>query len=529
MTTTGLNSLRVLYEMVLADFLERTRRYSFLVTLAAALYLAYAVATEKMWIVVGNGYRGVYNSAWIGVLMTVCCSTFLSLAGFYIVKNSVQRDTDTRVGQILAATPMRKDFYTAAKTLSNFAVLACMVFVLMLAALAMQLVRGQGYGFSLWKLWSPFIFLALPAMLLTSSIAVLFETLPVLRGGVGNVIYFFLWTGGIALGATNVDDPSGLQLLYRSARTTLLAIDPGNPEHFNFSLTIGGSRAARTFLWNGIDWTEQVLQDRLLWVCIAAAIAWLASVFFHRFDPSRSWRKVPTPDQSVAFEAPSHEERSAPMIPAAVAMHLTPLARTSANSRFLQLVVSELRLMLKGQHWWWYAGAAGLLIGQFVSPQPAVREGFLAVAWIWPILLWSQMGCRETRYSTRALLFSSERSLSRQLPALWTAGVLVALLTGCGAGLRLLLAGDSHSVAAWLAGAMFIPSLALASGTWTGAGKTFEAIYTVWWYVGSAHQMPGLDFMGTTPASASPAPYALAAIALLAVSYWRRRTSLGYA
>jgi len=212
-----------------------------------------------------------------------------------------------------------------------------------------------------------------------------------------------------------------------------------------------------------------------------------------------------------------------------VAMHLTPVARTSGNSRFLQLVVSELRLMVKGQRWWWYAGAAGLLIGQFVSPQPAVRGGFLTVAWIWPILLWSQMGCREARYSTGALLYSSERSLSRQLPALWTAGVLVAMLTGCGAGLRLLLAGDSHSFAAWFAGALFIPSLALASGTWTGAGKTFEAIYTVWWYIGPAHQMPGLDFMGTTPASASPIPYALAALALLAVSYWRRRTHLGYA
>ena len=67
----------------------------------------------------------------------------MSLAGFYIVKNSVQRDTDTRVGQILAATPMRKDFYTFAKTLSNFAVLACMVVILMLAALAMQLIRAE--------------------------------------------------------------------------------------------------------------------------------------------------------------------------------------------------------------------------------------------------------------------------------------------------------------------------------------------------------------------------------------------------
>ena len=54
-------------------------------------------------------------------------------------------------------------------------------------------------------------------MLLTASVAVLFETLPVLRGGVGNVIYFFAVDRQRSPSApTGIDDPSGLQLLYRS-------------------------------------------------------------------------------------------------------------------------------------------------------------------------------------------------------------------------------------------------------------------------------------------------------------------------
>ena len=70
----GINhSLRVLYHMVKADFLERVRSYSFLVILAGALYLAYSVIAEKVWVLVGDGYRGVYNSAWIGMLMAICC------------------------------------------------------------------------------------------------------------------------------------------------------------------------------------------------------------------------------------------------------------------------------------------------------------------------------------------------------------------------------------------------------------------------------------------------------------------------
>jgi MYXO-CTERM domain-containing protein len=44
-----------------------------------------------------------------------------------------------------------------------------------------------------------------------------------------------------------------------------------------------------------------------------------------------------------------------------------------------------------------------------------------------------------------------------------------------------------------------------------------------------AHHTPGLDFMGTTPASCQPIAYALAALILVAAAYWRRRQSLGYA
>ena len=525
-----MNAPRVLYQMIRADFLERVRRYPFLVTLAAALYLAYAVATEKVWIVVGDGYRGVYNSAWIGMLMTICCSTFLSLVGFYIVKNSVLRDTDTRVGRILAATPMRKDFYTLAKTLSNFAVLACMVGVLMLAAVVMQLQLGEARSISLWKLWAPFVLIALPAMLLTAATALLFETLPILRGGVGNVLFFFVWTTELAVTASNgLDDANGMQLLYRSTRAALQGVDQSHPDNFHFSLTIGGARAAHTFLWNGIDWTPHILWVRLEWVAASLGLAFLASVFFHRFDPAREWGRT-KPQPSLPAPTAPQEQVPVAISPASAptAIHLTPLTRTAARSRFPQLVSSELRLMLKGQRWWWYTVAAGLFIAELASPAQA-RTGLLLAAWIWPILVWSQMGSREARHATQSLIFSSERALTRQLPALWTAGVIVAALTGGGVALRLILSADWQSLVPWIAAALFIPSLALALGVCSGTSKPFEALYTVWWYMGPAHQMPQFDFMGLTPASSSPQLYLALAAALVAVSYVGRRLRLGYA
>jgi hypothetical protein len=522
-----MNLGHVLYEMVRADFLERARRYSFLVTLAGALYLGYAVATQKVWIVVGNGYRGIYNSAWIGALMAVTCSVFLSLVGFYVVKGSVQRDTETRVGQILAATPMRKPFYTLAKTISNFVVLASMVAILMVAAVIMQVFYAEVHQVSLWKLVAPFLLITLPAMAMTAAIAVLFETVPLLRSGIGNVIYFFAWTGALAATIpTGAPDPAGLQVIIQSTRAVLWKIDTTHKD--TFGLTIGGIEAVRKFLWNGVDWTAAIVLGRLMWCLVAVGFALLASVFFHRFDPAREfWRKkarlVPDSGNGGAL-------RQADVRPATVQqVQLTPLSANRGTNRFVQLVLSELRLMLQGQRWWWYAGAAGTLIGQLVSPAAEVREGFLLVAWIWPILIWSQMGTREARFNTRSLIFSSPRALLRQLPALWTAGVVLALLTGGGVAMRLLVRGDHSGFLGWLGGALFIPSLALALGVWGGQSKVFEAMYTAWWYIGPLHHVPGLDFMGTTAASTNPMRYLLVSAALLASSYVGRRARLGYA
>lgn len=521
--------LRVLYHMVKADFLERVRRYSFLVILAGALYLAYGVIAEKVTIVVGDGYRGVYNSAWIGMLMAICCSTFLSLCGFYVVKNSVERDSTTRVGRILAATPMRKEFYTVAKTVSNFTVLASMVLVLMAAAVAMQWLRPEARPISLWKLWSPFLLISLPAMFITGSLALLFETVPVLRGGVGNVIYFFVWIFGIAAGSqSGFDDPAGLHILSINTRQALERMNPGGGKNSSFSLTIGGEHASRTFLWNGVDWALHVLAWRLLWVAVGLGVALLASLFFHRFDPAREniREKKTKEEQNAAVDDLSLVVE--PGQPKCGYATLTPLG-PRGHSRFVRLVLSELSLMVKGLRWWWYAVAAGLLVAEFVSPTPAAREGVLLAAWIWPILLWSQMGCRESRHATQSLIFSAERVLYRQLAALWAAGVVVALVTGAGTGLRLLVSLDWQAVAAWLAGAWFIPSLALALGVWSGSSKLFEALYTAWWYVGPLHQLPSLDFVGGSRASSSPGLYLILAAGLLLASCLGRRRQVAYA
>jgi len=550
---------RVLYQMVRADFLERVRRYSFLLTMAFSLYLGYAVYSGQL-VLRLDEYRGVDNSAWLGSVIGLVGSVWLTLIGFYIVKNSIQRDRQTRVGQILAGTPISKGFYTFSKTLSNFAVLAVMVGVLALASVAIQLFHRPSQPINLYALLSPVLIFGLSALVVTAALAILFESLPVLRGGVGNILYVFFWIFLLASGANNIAkgdsnsglrpfaDYTGIDSVMSQMQSQVHKLDPQYNNGASFS--IGSLHpTSKTFLWTGLTWTPALVLSRAMLFAVAVALSLLAALFFDRFDPARAgWFKQKQPRIILKAEVRNIALAPSPGSPAAEtiadlsrmhspAPHLTPLlradlrtaSRSSVRLRFIPLVRAEFLLSMRGHAWWWYTVAAGLFIACLASPLDAARSGVIVGAWLWPALIWSQMGTREEQYSTGTLIFSAPRAVPRQLLATYTAGVLVAAITGGGLGLHLLFVRNFEGLAAWAAGAIFIPALALALGVITGSRKFFEALYTAWWYVGPLHHIRNLDFMGTTAASSTSGAFAAAAVLLVLAAYVWRKTKLANA
>ena len=132
-----------------------------------------------------------------------------------------------------------------------------------------------------------------------------------------------------------------------------------------------------------------------------------------------------------------------PITKAALAVQLTPLNASTGQFRFVRVLVSELKLLVKGQPWWWYAVAGGLFIAGLANPVEISRTYLLPFTWLWPVLIWSGLGNRAIQHNAQQMVFSSAAPLWRQLPASWLAGFLVTLLTGGGVALRLISAGDS--------------------------------------------------------------------------------------
>jgi hypothetical protein len=521
-------ALRPIVAIARADFLERIRRYSFLVTLLFAVFLGYCAATGKIYIRLDD-YRGVYTSGWIGTMMAMVTTCFVSLIGFYIVKNAIDRDRVTRVGQILASTPLAKPAYLVGKFCSNFFVLGSMVAVLALSAVAMQILASEDPQFHLFALLSPFAFLALPALALVAALALFFETVPVLRGGFGNVVWFFLWSLGIGLPEITKWkwlDPIGLLTVGNHIMAEARKAIPGYKNSFSFTIDLQPVQIAESLRYGGMDWTANALFLRLLWIAVALIIVLLAAIWFNRFDEARSSGASRTSRRQVRNEltaTPALSENARPVV------HLTPLNDRVLTGAFGRLVVAELRLMLQGLRWWWYVVAVGLVLGQLFAPLAISTGPLLATAWVWPMLTWSAMGARESRFGTEALLFSSPRILFRQLPACLVAGVIVTALSGAGAGIRLALAGDRVRFFTWIAAVLFIPALALALGIVTGTSKFFEALYIAWWYVGPLNRTPGLDFTGFAKSALGlrcALIYLLISIVLLGVAFVSRRRQL---
>jgi len=502
-----MNTLHPLYHVTRADFLERSRRYSFFVTLGLTIFAAYLylppASANYLTLGLGN-YRGAYNSAWVGGAVAVLCSALLSLPAFYLVKNAIERDEQTGVGQIIATTPLSKPLYTLGKAFSNFVFLAVMVGVIALSAGAMQLIRAEVFGIDPWALLSPFVFCVLPSMAVIAALAVLFETIPWLRGTFGNVVYFIIWLVLLIVSAANMPSPQqvgepandlwGIQVVLSSMIKDTAAAFP----EYQGSVAIGAATLPaplQRFTWNGIQWTAEIIFGRMLWLGMALGIVLLAALFFRRFDPAPG---KPKPRRATELTAsPPLESAQPTQIRAPI--HLTPLPSGQRAFYPTRILLAELRLLFKGIRWWWFIIFAGLNVAGLLLPTESARQYLLPAAWILPLALWSTLGTREVRHNTSQLIFSAPHSLSRQFPLMWLAGVAVALAAGVGVAVNLILAGDWLHLLAWGTGAIFIPTLALASGVWSGSNKLFEVVYMLWWYAGPINRVESLDFMGTGP------------------------------
>lgn len=525
----GPDVLRKCYHIAKADFLDRIRNRRLLAVIAVSIYLGHVTTVGDIQLVLGDPkYRGVYNSAWIGTVMALAASAAIALFGFYLVKDALARDFDGGPDQLVASSITSDFSYLLGKWTSNLAVLSILMAVMATSVAVLLGLRGTG-PVIFTDILLPFVLITFPIAALVAAVAVLFESTRVLRGSIGNVVYFF---GIVLLFTVPSIDALGASLIKESMETALMAqhsaYEGGNYAFGTVSGDVG------TFQWDGLDVTRDLLVHRIGFLLVSVGIVVTATVPFRRFDPSsesalsvpgQSWlssvlsvpslgRTTDTEDSTVEMDASE----------ASVA-GLARFDGSNQSMRPLGLLRAELRMAVRDRSMLWYLGAAILIGGGLLAGAGGPTGGVLTIAWIWPIFVWSEMGAREHLNRTESLVFSSSYPLA-QLAATWVVGVLIAAVFVLPAIASFAISGEFVRMLGPVVGVLFVPSMALAAGVVSESSRLFEIGYLLLWYLGPANQTASIDYSGATAAPTETlVGFSVAAVALLggAVLVRRRR------
>ena len=453
--------------ILLADLRERSRGPRFWFVLAAMMVLAILCfpspeASHRIFTVTG-GARADYSSAWVGLVLSMAFSMGLSLGGFYLVRGTLVRDIETRVWQLLVATPMTRGGFLLAKWASHLLVFGLITVLSLVVGLGAQIVRAEDAHIDLIELLKPALLLSLPAFAFTSMLAVWFDLLPWLRRTAGNVLFFVLWMVLVSVSVARmespgsvfrtgwVSDPAGLVLVARDLHRVREA-QTGKAQGHGFTLGSPNEGNPPNFEWKTWDVRPLDAVGRALWLIgsllgvLAAAplLDWAASRGLATRRRSGSGRRLRWLDRLLA-----------------------PIARLPLGA----LVTVEAKSWLRDRAVWWWA-LATLSLGLQAFASPKVMAVGLLLAWALPLDLLSRIGLQERERRTGALVFTAPGIVWRLLAARFLVGFGVTMALTIPAMLRLPAIGALAAVVI----AASIASWGLALGTLVRNARLFELL-----------------------------------------------------
>lgn len=442
--------------------------------------------TSISWTRASDGHKisGIYNSGYIGTAAAILAATMLPLIGFYLVAGSVRRDRESRLGAILAATPLSRGEYLLGKFAAHLSYLMVLASVALAAGLYPFLRYGTG---PLLPLHFVGVFLALvtPAVALAAAFAVLFDVTPGLRCSAGHILYFFVTIVLLALpvvlvgdlaGMTTssrlpIFDPSGIASLHQAVYATV-------PDVRRHSIATGWQSAripVERVVWNGIPLSAGFLAARVVALVHPVILLVAAVLIFDRFDPDRTRRPLaarhdldlpgtiaPPPPQDAAPSAASPDVRYLPTRgdPSAwrgIWAETLLIWQTAPLPKWLLLPAAVGAGIAPG-----YATAALLLL-----LTPAVAD----------------VAARERIAGTASLVLSHPAIPSSRV--VWKAAATGLFVLGLAAPATMrAFASSLPQGLAFLTGLLFVVFLSTSAAHITGDGRLFTATYVPLWYAG---------------------------------------------
>jgi hypothetical protein len=511
-----------------ADFRIRFRRAS-----TAAIFLGLCIAAY-LWIpdpstgkalIQMNDQRALYNSPALAMATAALCNILLGLIGYYMVSNSIGRDTRTRTGFVIASTNVRNWEYLTGIFFGNLIFLSVVVFGFMLSCMVMQMIRGEA-PLDVLAFARQYGILIPPMVVFVSAIAVLFESVRWLSGRFGDLLYFFVWLGVLAFVAVAAEKAGGKTWQSNFDTFSFAFMEQGVEEiTHSHGFSIGSTsfdQKKPPFVFPGLRVTSAWFSARIISTLYPLFLIPLALVFFNRFNPMKVKASQVGNKRSVLARA------NALIRP--VTVPLFSLAGSfSSKPTLFHAVLSEILLTLQLYPLTVFLLAASL-VASVVTSTITLQHVVLPTMFVAVALILSDVPTRERKSGTTGMIESMP--LLKPNFVWWklcTACTLVLIFTLI-PFLRLLMVQPSAALSL-LIGSLFVASCAITLGLTTGNPKTFIVSFLLFLYVvmNDGGKNPGFDFAGWfgTATRMVQVEYSILTLATIAVSVgfyrWQQR------
>lgn len=525
--------IRAIYQSAKGDYLQRSRSYAFLITLAVTIYAAYSfVPTHEANYTTINitGYKGAYNSAWVGHVSAVMGTFILTLCGFFLVSGGIKKDIDTAVGMIIASTQASNFRYLLTKFLGNFAILLTISALALLISIVMFFIRNTGYPFQIENFLLPYLLIVIPAIVLVSGLAIISEVFLGRKQVLQYFIYIFIFFIFISNVRNNKGNPSsivadgfGLGIVTNSIKDKVNATFHKNIEQVSLGYVIRKKTEFKTFEWEGVSWDPVYLLSRLMWIALTFAAVYLSSFFFHRFDLKQATKKMKkgnvfleklTGDFSgfsnssgmsgtsnvSGFSGHSDLPGFSMHPPRDIGMELAPV--TPAYG-ILPFVKTELLLMIRKDSKWLLYISFALWISTLFIPLRFAHTFLLPILLFLQVSRISDLTTKEQTNRLHYFTYAAYKPLQRILPAQLIAAFCLLTALSLPVICRLLISGEALTVLQLVNGLLFTVLLSASLGIISGSKKLFEILYFALTYlafqgIGPAHYLGAIAHNGYT-------------------------------
>jgi len=519
--------VRAVLGQIQVDYIQKSRSFSFLVMIAICLFGAFWFVPRET----GDGIlimamqpdifiQGGHPS-WIPMTSALGLAFFLPLIGFFYLRDAIAFDEKMGVEQLVSSSAVGNFRYLAGKFLSGVLLLYTFAFAVIIGSFFMMVWQYPGQLLSIGAFLSPYMFL-LVSLPLCAAITVFFGSVRFLRGGIGSVIYVMGLLSLMTVG-TMLENPGTFTRALDFGATANI-IEVMSRTAYNQT-----GYAIESYLMVGYagDFLTQptlhLFFDNLIYTTsdFAVLLIWLVAivVFVMMSAPLYAiTKKLPVKSRGASqkqLTATFHDQEPKPAYNA---------VNPTKDQMWFRGIVSELKLMLKGQKLTWYlVSAVGLALSLFLEIS-ITQTMVLPLLMLWFVNVFSRLGNYEHKHNMLQIITTIPGGKLKQISYSWIAGLIITFTLALPVAVRLLLVGQLTGVLAILAGTIFLPSFAMFLGEFTRTNRLFEMLFIVITYL----ILNGLSFvmyMGNndSPSLVQATIYLVLGLAFGAISIFKRK------